>query len=700
MSWINKFLIGMIIIILSFSSAGQTNTKDGLEKYLDRFVNKTADIVFVFDTSGSMGKEIYELRAISKDFANQLSDSGIDYRLGLVAFRDFPISCEDQGKRTTCGFRDDFPYKIYGEGNLTDDLKTFDAWLGNLEAKGGSDEPEAVLPAIRHAQEDLTWREGSDKIIILISDAYPHPDGGCCNAEGDTLNGTISGLVAKNVKVYVVGPDKESMRKISDSTSGRFYKIRSGMTLQPILNDIIGFIEYGFQISLNTSCQGQFLGIKASLIGRGATIPFIPDQTEVWMSIMQENNSSRIDLKYDKKAGAYICDIDNLDGAANLTVYGRVGKWGASRILEDNCSSFKAEEAKVESVAPRVNATSSTKPRSLISSGTVQSVAFSPDSSKLATGGGDHAACIWDVANGAELQRLPHEGLVYTVSFSPDGSKLATASWDNTSCIWDVKSGTKLLELDHDDRVWSVSFSPDGSKLATGSWDKTARIWDVASGAELQKLDHENHVWSVSFSPDRNKLATGSDDDTARIWDVASGTELQKLTHDGQVYSVSFSPDGSKLATGSAENKSAHIWDVASGAELHHLTGWGAVYSVSFSPDGSKLATGSGDNTARIWDVESGMELHTLSHNHLVWSVSFSTDGSKLATASFDNTTRIWDVASGKELQRFHHDFYVNSVSFSPDGNKLASGSNDRTARIWDVASGVELQKLSHNGTV
>ena len=74
-----------------------------------------------------------------------------------------------------------------------------------------------------------------------------------------------------------------------------------------------------------------------------------------------------------------------------------------------------------------------------------------------------------------------------SVSFSPDGTKVASGSDDKTVKLWDVTSGECLQTLEgHSDYVKSVSFSPDGTKVASGSWDNTVKLWDVTSGACLQ----------------------------------------------------------------------------------------------------------------------------------------------------------------------------------------------------------------------
>ena len=282
-----------------------------------------------------------------------------------------------------------------------------------------------------------------------------------------------------------------------------------------------------------------------------------------------------------------------------------------------------------------------------------------------------------------------------SIAFSPDSQRVASGGWRSHGNLWDLTSEERKTTLTgHTSWVYSVAFSPDGSTLAMGSDDKKVRLWDVASGQTKTVLTgHSDTVRSVVFSPDDSTLASGSSDKTVRLWDVASGQIKTILTgHTGEVYSVAFSPDGSTLASGSSD-KTVRLWDVVSRQPKAILTGhtW-SVYSVAFSPDGSTLASGSWDRTVHLWDVASEERKTTLTgHSDRVRSVAFSPDGSTLASGSDDRTVRLWDVASGqiKAILTGHTD-RVYSVAFSPDGSTLASGIHwrgDNTIILWDLTT-------------
>lgn len=75
----------------------------------------------------------------------------------------------------------------------------------------------------------------------------------------------------------------------------------------------------------------------------------------------------------------------------------------------------------------------------------VDSVAFSPDSRTLASGGGTSdkgEIKLWDVATRKEQAPLKgHTADVISVAFSPDGKTLASGSQDKTIKLWDVSGG-------------------------------------------------------------------------------------------------------------------------------------------------------------------------------------------------------------------------------------------------------------------
>jgi hypothetical protein len=174
------------------------------------------DLCFVVDTTGSMGNFI---AAAKKQLLNAISslskNSNIDLQVGLVEYRDHP----PQDKT--------FITRIYP---LTDDLKKMQKDINKLNAQGGGDAPEAVYQGLWDTCQQMSWRNHSCRLILLVGDAPPHgftqwwktATGEQISGHGDTWkDGCPSGLdvysvtaaaEAKGIQIYslCMGGDKST----------------------------------------------------------------------------------------------------------------------------------------------------------------------------------------------------------------------------------------------------------------------------------------------------------------------------------------------------------------------------------------------------------------------------------------------------------------------------------------------------------
>ena len=297
-----------------------------------------------------------------------------------------------------------------------------------------------------------------------------------------------------------------------------------------------------------------------------------------------------------------------------------------------------------------------------------------------------------------------HTDSVNAVAFSPDSTTLASGSSDGTVKLWDVARRELLATLEgHSYPVMAVAFSRDGS-LASGSWNDGIKLWDVTTQKETATLEG---IAPLAFSRDGSVLASGSDNRRIALWDVRT---LEKIAtfegHTEQINTVAFSPDGSVLASGSgyfdSEDQTVRLWDVDRREQITTLSGQtGAIWSVAFSPDGAILASAVGlpDNAVRLWDVATRTEVTRLWPGGSFLSVAFSLHGAILASGSGDGKVTLWDALTRENIGTFlpfrGFESGVLSVAISPDGTTLASGLRDHTIRLRDVSKWTGLRPFA-----
>ena len=106
---------------------------------------------------------------------------------------------------------------------------------------------------------------------------------------------------------------------------------------------------------------------------------------------------------------------------------------------------------------------------------------------------------------------------VTKVAFSPDSSSLATGTWRGIVTIWDILSGGKKAEVyidegDFSDREISVvalTYSPDGSLLVAGTTERGMFIWDVRTTPPKIILEDAEPTNAIAFSEEGDLFISG-----------------------------------------------------------------------------------------------------------------------------------------------------------------------------------------------
>ena len=334
--------------------------------------------------------------------------------------------------------------------------------------------------------------------------------------------------------------------------------------------------------------------------------------------------------------------------------------------------------------------------------GKVTVLAFSADSTKLASGSESGSNIVNLVANSSVVATCPAYNIwvepsaVTSVAFSSRGL-MASGCEDSTICVynssWNLLWTSTNSASAHTTNVTAVAFSPDGSRLATASLDQTVKVWSTSSWTLLQTLTgHTNGVTSVAFSPDGAKIVSGCVDGTVKVWNWSSGTCLETIVaHVLPVTATVFSTDGSLVISGS-DDGTIRLWSAADGSAVRTLGGQNFfIGTVVFSPDGTLCASAGGDETVQVRKTSDGSFVQTLVANtNYVSSLAFSPDSTRLASGGgpLDPTIKLWRISDATLLNTIAATTNgVMALAWSPDGLTLAAGGDsvEQSITFWDT---------------
>ncbi|KAF8837725.1 WD40 repeat-like protein [Paxillus ammoniavirescens] len=192
----------------------------------------------------------------------------------------------------------------------------------------------------------------------------------------------------------------------------------------------------------------------------------------------------------------------------------------------------------------------------------VASLAFSPDSARVASGSDDKTVIVWSTTTGERLVG-PLEGhnyAVWRVQFSPDGDRIASCDMGDLR-TWHSHIGNLVIPPIRV-HAESLGWTPNGQQLIVGC-HKYIKSFDASTGSPLAKWKgHTNYVNSIAVSRNGSFFASGSGDTTVRLWDTATRQQIgPTLQHDSYVHSVAISPDDRHLAS-VGYNEKVRIWSL------------------------------------------------------------------------------------------------------------------------------------------
>lgn len=249
----------------------------------------------------------------------------------------------------------------------------------------------------------------------------------------------------------------------------------------------------------------------------------------------------------------------------------------------------------------------------------VHSLAFAPDGGTLAVGKNDRALQLLDVVETSVLdfhEKLEHLDQVGPCIFTPDGTKLLTGGRSGEIVVWDVSADHRLKEtakfVGHSKETTAVAVSPDGKYCLSGGADEKVCYWRIEDGEELASFEgYEGKIKAVHVAKDGRGY--GTDGAMLVCYNLRTKKEeggrgkLCDSWASGQF--AAFSPNGQYVAAG--DGYTVRLWNVKTKRELGVLKDNEIQWSGAFTPDSDRLVTGGGGRV-NVWNVERGKKIASL----------------------------------------------------------------------------------------
>jgi hypothetical protein len=144
------------------------------------------DLVFSFDTTGSMYPCLTQVRRTVEATTKRLFQDIPNLRVGIISHGDY------------CDGRD-----VMAKLDLTDDQNKICRFIREAPATGGGDAPECY-ELVLHEARSFSWRSGRTKVLVMIGDDVPHGPSYRMNTKKLDWRNELGLLLESNINVYAV----------------------------------------------------------------------------------------------------------------------------------------------------------------------------------------------------------------------------------------------------------------------------------------------------------------------------------------------------------------------------------------------------------------------------------------------------------------------------------------------------------------
>ncbi len=248
----------------------------------------------------------------------------------------------------------------------------------------------------------------------------------------------------------------------------------------------------------------------------------------------------------------------------------------------------------------------------------IQSIAFSPDALRIATGG-FRTVRLWKKTSPPVADSsTPLSKAAGLVAIQSDETAAAFVNAIGDIEIWDLVGNQRRHTLGgHRDRATGLAWA--GNKDRVYSCDQTGRLiaWDAATGTKIAEFDAKSPLTKLTASRDAMHVAAIDGDRKPQLFRMgADGKSIQRVTEvvgeASDTTAVAFIEKPSPMLTMASEAGGVLMVGLADNKPIRKIDHGAVVDAIAVTNDQSRLITGGRDGKTRLWNIADGKPIMTI----------------------------------------------------------------------------------------
>ena len=305
----------------------------------------------------------------------------------------------------------------------------------------------------------------------------------------------------------------------------------------------------------------------------------------------------------------------------------------------------------------------------------------------LAVAYDNRSIVLYDIDTAKVLQKTTgHKGSIETVSFDQDCSKIISGGWDNRAVIWDLKRKKSLAIRDFDDAIMYAAFTENSEDVFLIEDDHYPALFnaDLTDILNIYKPLREPKVSNGKKFLVGQKSANG-----VSVVRIDPKQDWFEFAVDFYITDSYFSSDDTTLVV--QDGSIFYIWDLVSKKHLYTIISSIYVQVAALNTPKGELYM-AGKDTLEVWEyakkiLKYRIKLHELSIEEIT-NLSFSKDGKLLAVTfvSKDKEAKVVVI----DTEKPHMLCVITALSKYAKGSEFIDGDrlliySNYPMEIWNI---------------